>query len=204
MSHQFLFIFNWRISCRKLDQQSISNSRLVLVFRSYWKDTSSCFMSSHKRWWSIMNNVTWKTNRTSQFNAKLLTHADKKRFFLLSSSCFCPGLLTFSSSFPASCSDSLSENLSRSHAFSDISTIYDRRGVNQRSATWRLHLQRGGGPLDINQIVLGGRTAVIAITPALWREPWRDVINVERLKMGQFQPFWQLAEWSFTPVRGLT
>lgn len=44
----------------------------------------------------------------------------------------------------------------------------------------------GGGPLDINHILLGGRTAAIAI---LWREPRRDVINVERLKMGEFHPY---------------
>lgn len=52
------------------------------------------------------------------------------------------------------------------------------------------------GPLDINQNIQGGRTAVLTIILVLWREPRHDVINVERLK--NFALFWLPAEWSFT------
>lgn len=92
-------------------------------------------------------NSTWKTKCTSQFNAKLLAcplaSFWQTRFFLLlvflsraaDLLIILPSILLWFTS---------SKSLSRSHVFSDISTIYDRRGVNQRSAMWRPHHQRGG------------------------------------------------------------
>lgn len=45
------------------------------------------------------------------------------------------------------------------------------------------------GPLDINQNIRGGRTAVLTIILVLWRQPQCDVTNVARFKMEEFHPF---------------